>query len=163
MRQEIFEGSRTPVDSFDLSIEADIGVTSHFLVLVQQSTPGVNEWLMIRNLDREIFKWLLIRRSEVRHGSENTKPDRVFGGDKRRYRGGRANHVRCDFFAAAARLNRRCYQFHFAEKDLSFLLPPVHLRGFTPYSADDEFPCNLNDMRTKNGSPDWRPRPGFRS
>src|SRR3954462_12663548 len=56
LRQEIFEGSSAPMVSANLSVEADIGYTSHFLVLAQQSMPDVNEWLMIRHLDREIFR-----------------------------------------------------------------------------------------------------------
>src|SRR5258708_4264794 len=70
LRQEIFEGSRAPTASAALGVEADIGYTSHFLVLVQQSTPGVNEWLTIRNFGRENFKWLPIRRSDIRYRSE---------------------------------------------------------------------------------------------
>src|SRR3954451_563267 len=32
----------------------------------------------------------------------------------------------------------------------------------TLYMEGSEFICNLNDMRSKHGSPDWRCGPGFR-
>jgi hypothetical protein len=52
-----------------------------FLVLGQHLLAGVNEWLMIRNLDREIFKWLLICRCDVRHGSRRaqSRPEAMGG------------------------------------------------------------------------------------
>src|SRR4029077_3048256 len=40
-----------------------------FLVKVQHFHAGVNEWLMIRNLHSEIFRWLPISRCERWHGS----------------------------------------------------------------------------------------------
>jgi hypothetical protein len=63
---------------------ADITHSSHFLVLVQQSMPDVNEWLTIRNLGRDFFKWLPIGRCDVRHGSRGwmrTGGVRVIKGD----------------------------------------------------------------------------------
>jgi hypothetical protein len=43
--------------------------TSQFLVLVQHFHAGVNEWLTIRNSDREFFTWLPIGRIYSRFGS----------------------------------------------------------------------------------------------
>src|ERR1700737_2692098 len=55
-RQEIVDGSSAPVGSSDLSVGADIGTfLFSILVLGQHVGAGVNEWLMIRNLDRKIF------------------------------------------------------------------------------------------------------------
>ena len=54
---------------------ADIGsYSSQFLVLGQHFHAGVNEWLTIRNSAREIFRWLLICRCDVRHGSGGSQP-----------------------------------------------------------------------------------------
>src|ERR1700733_8159563 len=77
-RQEIFEGSRAAIGSATVTIGADIGSYSfQFLVLGQHLLAGVNEWLTIRNLGREIFRWLLISRCDVRHGSRRRNLDRT--------------------------------------------------------------------------------------
>jgi hypothetical protein len=72
-RQEIFDGSRTAIGSATVTLGADICSYSfqflQFLVLGEHLLAGVNEWLTIRNLHREIFRWLLICRCDIRHGS----------------------------------------------------------------------------------------------
>jgi len=68
-------------------------------VLGQHSTPGVNEWLMIRNSFPEFFRWLPIGRFYSRLGSG----DRPAGGDeshKRQYRGNPDLYGHKGFFAA---------------------------------------------------------------
>ena len=49
------EGSRAAIGSASFSGRADIGTTSHFLVLGQHFHAGVNEWLTIRNLRSRVF------------------------------------------------------------------------------------------------------------
>ena len=78
-----------------LGVGADMGsYSSRFLVLGQHLTAGVNEWLTIRNLVREILyarTWLRICRCDVCHGSKGTrKPAGRDGRHKRQYRGGRS-------------------------------------------------------------------------
>src|SRR6187401_3501767 len=48
----------------DLVLGADIACTSQFLFWIQHCDAGVNEWLMIRHLHSEIFKWLPIGRGD---------------------------------------------------------------------------------------------------
>src|SRR5882757_5001817 len=64
------DGWRTLDASTALVLGADI-VTSHFQFFIpdQHFHAGVNEWLMIRNLRSEIFRWLLISRCQWRPGS----------------------------------------------------------------------------------------------
>jgi len=60
------------IGSARLARGADIGMyffSVQFLVLGQHLPAGVNEWLTIRNLDRDIFKWLPICRGGDHHGS----------------------------------------------------------------------------------------------
>jgi hypothetical protein len=52
---------------------------SHFLVLDQHVHAGVNEWLTIRNLDRDFFRWLPVCRCERRTGSGNPTRPGVMG------------------------------------------------------------------------------------
>jgi hypothetical protein len=122
---------------------------SHFLVLGQHVGAGVNEWLMIRNLDRDFFRWLPICRYEVHHGSGDATGAVRVGGHKRRYRGGGNICGPCGYFAAGAlRIERRCQEFQPPGKDFPFFLRAVHLRAFAPYTAKGKFTCNLNDMRS---------------
>src|SRR4051794_6214681 len=63
------EGWSTADASTVLELAADIACTSQFLFWIQHCDAGVNEWLMIRNLHSEIFKWLPIGRGDICHGS----------------------------------------------------------------------------------------------
>src|SRR3954463_1379398 len=63
------DGWSTADASTDLVLGADIAFTSQFLFWIQHCDAGVNEWLMIRHLHSEIFKWLPIGRGEDCHGS----------------------------------------------------------------------------------------------
>src|ERR1700676_3706186 len=71
-RQEMSEGSRTTVGSTAVAKGADIRSYSfQFLVLGQHLPAGVNEWLTIRNLVCDNFRWLRICRCDVRHVQES--------------------------------------------------------------------------------------------
>src|ERR1035437_142219 len=74
LRQEILDGSSAPIGSADLAAGADIAYSSQFLFLGQHFHAGVNEVLTIRNPGRVFFKWLLICRCDVRHGSSGSQP-----------------------------------------------------------------------------------------
>ena len=65
--------------------------SSRFLLLVQHFHAGVNEWLTIRNLRSDIFKWLLIGRCDVRHGSCASQHGSAGGGARKRQ--DRGNYV----------------------------------------------------------------------
>jgi hypothetical protein len=100
---------------------------SRFLVLGQHVHAGVNEWLTIRNLDRDFFRWLRISRGEDRRSAVH----------KRQYRGGQDICHRCGFFAArgADQKKERCQEFPTVEKDLAFLQAAIHLSGSVPYTG----------------------------
>ena len=62
--------SRAAIGSAGLGGRGRHWYTSLFLIsFAQHFHAGVNEWLTIRNLVRVFFRWLLIGRCDVRHGS----------------------------------------------------------------------------------------------
>jgi hypothetical protein len=72
------------------------------------------------------------RRSDIRYGSGDSKPDRRRGINGHIGEVG-AFKARCGLFAAGAWLKRRCYEFPTAEKDFILLQPAVHLSRPTHY------------------------------
>src|SRR4029077_10719180 len=66
------DGWRTPA-SAALVLRADIGVHFSISLLIQHFHAGLNEWLMIRNSQSLIFRWLPIGRRDVSHGSSQSR------------------------------------------------------------------------------------------
>ena len=143
--------------------EADIGITLlSFLFWVQHFHAGVNEWLTIRNSDREFFRWLPICRF-ARPSSVRRTGGRRDGGHKRQYRGNPDFCRPCGLFAArSAGSKEDARSSRSREKDLPFFSNRSLERLPPPILEETNLPCNLNDMRSKHGSPDWRCGPGFR-
>jgi hypothetical protein len=80
----------------------------------QHLPAGVNEWLTIRNLDREFFKWLLICRDSDRPGSGGGRVATSSGGGaarKRQYRGKAPFAAAVVFPPQGASMERRGWRF----------------------------------------------------
>lgn len=60
--------------------------------------------------------------------------------------------ISCDFFAAGGMDDRKMLGVPGCGEGFLLLPPAIHFKPPTPYTPWDEFPCNLNDMRSKNGS-----------
>jgi hypothetical protein len=122
-----------------------------FLVLGQHLPAGVNEWLTIRNLDREFFKSLLICRDGDHPGSGGRRGRNLV---RRRYGAQAAISGQCDFcgrcgFSAAGCVNgTKMLAVRATQKDLTFWPATVHLKHSAPYTENTNFSCNLNDMRS---------------
>jgi hypothetical protein len=103
----------------------------------QHLPAGVNEWLTIRNLDREFFKWLLICRDSDRPGSGGRTGRNLV---RRRCGAQAAISGQSDFcgrcgFSAAGRVNgKKMLAVRATQKDLTFWPATVPLMPSVPYT-----------------------------
>jgi hypothetical protein len=125
--------------------------SSRFFLLAQHFHAGVNEWLMIRNSQWEILKWLLICRDEFRGGSEESQGSQPRPAAVRRASGniGAIGLLRpLWFFRRMGAAQKKMLEVPGGGEGFYPLRPAVHLEASALYSSKDKFTCNLNDMRS---------------
>jgi hypothetical protein len=159
------EGCNTADASTVLVPGADIACTSQFLFLIQHGDAGVNEWLMIRNSHSEIFKWLPIGRVDDCHGSVERSlnaPDNSGTGFMGAIKGD-IGAIRAITAAAVFSPQGRGSKEDATSAPERRRISPFLTGGSLPpryrLYVQQKFSCNLNEMRSNHGSPDWRARP----
>jgi hypothetical protein len=124
---------------------------SHFLVLGQHVHAGVNEWLTIRNVDRVFFRWLPICRYDVRQGSGESQGSQPPPAAMRRASdiiGAIGLSQPLWFFRRTGAVQKKMLEIPGGGEGFYPLQPAVHLKASALYGSEDEFTCNLNDMRS---------------
>src|SRR5258708_17344774 len=116
---------------------------------------------MIRNSPGEIFRWLLISRCDISHGSGiSLRPGvmRVINGN---IGAARAFVIAVAFSPQGLELKEDARSSSQRRMNLPFGRLSSVPNPLLVY-CKTKFTCNLNNMRSYHGSPDWLCSPGFR-